>query len=225
MARGCLPAIAVALTATAARVALLWPGIGLSPAAAFEAEEHKLVGDLGAYWALSWLPAETWNLDPSVNLVKPWSNEPTDTSGGNAPRLLNRAALRKLLLRKDREFSEEGFYAREGALEPPGSLLIWVGKTDKDMGSYFTLGDLVATYGDLRRTITCDYASFSWCSLTDSYLHWGRIERQTAVRDFAVGWRVISKVSAEAMWLQQLWWCCVRPRPRPPPLLPRPPRS
>ena len=56
-----------------------------------------------------------------------------------------------------------------------------------EAGGYFTFGDLVSLYGDLRRIITCDSKDESFCALADNAKTW-TIERRIALRDIAQGW-------------------------------------
>jgi hypothetical protein len=129
--------------------------------------EHKLVGDLGSQHVLEALAPGSILWSDKAALLTQWTGA-LDNFDGNTVRLVNRASLKKARQRKDRIYNNP-FQPREDAGEATKPLLVWVGTADKNpaTGSWFTFGDLVATYGDLRRIVTCDYTSTLACTFVD----------------------------------------------------------
>lgn len=167
-------------------------------AVAFEAEEHKLAGDLGSETAAR----EVADLfTGGVKALVRIHDGATDTASGDSVRLINTASLKALVERKDRKFEATAFYARERQLEATHPLLVWVGTADRNaaIGGFFTFGDLVALYGDVRRIVTCDVYHPGLCTLTDDAYAFTQA-RRTALRDLVVGWAVFSKL--DFAWAQ-----------------------
>jgi len=78
--------------------------------------------------------------------------------------------------------------ANEPGCNPQNPLVVWAGDAQLTNGGYFTFGDLVALYGDLRRIITCDSTNTAFCGLGDLDTGTWTVERRIALRDIAQGW-------------------------------------
>jgi hypothetical protein len=151
-----------------------------SPSHAFNPEEHKAVGDLGAERAVSQIRKEF----PAPTLFK-YGHEAGEIRmvvKGDIP--------------NDPKFNGS-FVPREAAHEVKQPLVIWVGKADRSSGEWFTFGDLVSLYGDFRRIITCDSdQENNDCRLTDppnplpsNYDEKSfQSQRYGAMKDLAQGW-------------------------------------
>lgn len=171
--------------------AILWLGF-LVLGSAFEAEEHKLLGDRGSAAAIERFKHLFCRTGPNGCLAEAYLG-PLDNAEGDTVRLIGPESLRKLILRDEKSFSVEAFYHREEELNVAHPLTVWTGTADKNpsRGAFFTFGDLMAIYGDLRRSIPCDVYDPSTCSLTDDPAMFDK-ERRVALRDVAAGWKVAS---------------------------------
>lgn len=166
---------------------------------AFEAEEHKLCGDLGSQNALARF-RDSFSRGGSVPLAEYTtllqSAEPStgDVAKSDKPRLIRTSELDALIEAYSLASFKTTDYPRDAdseahlsALQP---LLVWVG-SDASVGTdgaYFTFGDLVALYGDLRRVVTCDSKDPSYCGLVDSdEVKKMSEERRIALRNIAAG--------------------------------------
>lgn len=172
---------------------------------AFDAEEHKLAGDLGSSAVCQKLASMGNAAADAVPFIKCFDGQGT-ASAGDEPRVINTESLKGLLKRGIAEKS--AFYPRgaDGSLtggslatNAAHPLLLWVGKAaDRVMpaetarGGFFTFGDLVAMYGDLWRSMTCSEGKTEQCGLMVDASHFDSA-RRAALHDFAAGWAVHSK--------------------------------
>ena len=130
-----------------------------------------LQGDLGSSWAASMLHPDTFSAE-TYSLVQQYADG-TENVAGDTVRLISVANLAKLITTPGpvAKFSASAFYPRERALESGQQpLVVWTGTLDKSTstGAWFTFGDLVGIYGDLRRIITCGVNDLATCSLVDA---------------------------------------------------------
>ena len=136
----------------------------------------------------SWIPL--LSAAPALGLVAKYDG-PTDNSEGDTVRLITAAALDGLKRRGPPRKFEHPFFPRANEPDLEASsrspLVLWVGNSQRTHGGFYTFGDLVALYGDLRRIITCDDANRESCSLADTDDDF-TVERRVALRDIAHGW-------------------------------------
>lgn len=175
---------------------------------AFEAEEHKLLGDVGSQNALK----RFQGVVDGFSLLK---SGPSNSAPGDNVRLITRQALSEMvnLHGRAKQFVKEAFYphhSTDAHLEATSPLLVWtglgverivLGETAPD-GNYFTFGDLVGAYGDVYRTMTCSALKPGNCRLGDN-LNQFNAARREAVRDLLAGKGILTPTAFAAAALKK----------------------
>jgi hypothetical protein len=127
-------------------------------AAGFDAFEHKYIGDTGSGLVVT---GGAFTLSsPGSQLIAVGTDEALRTLGPPvAPMLTIPTAGAKSAV-GGRPSGDVSVTVAPGVVATAKHpLLVWVGNAAHDAGSpggFFTMGDLIATYGDLHRTVTCD---------------------------------------------------------------------